>query len=93
MYTRILMRIREKIRRRKYVVTFYARIEMNDDNFTIYDIERGVLTGKILERQRDQLTEEWKYRIIGKTINDNDIEIVCKISSTNKLVIITVYKP
>ena len=93
MYTKILMRMRGKIRKREYIVTYHAKIEMNDDNFTIYDIERCVLTGKILERQKDKSTEEWKYRIIGKTIRNNNIEIIGKLSPTGKLAIITVYKP
>ncbi len=52
MFPGILIKIKEKIRRREYVVTSHARIEMNIDNFTIYDIERGVLTGDILERRK-----------------------------------------
>ena len=58
-----------------------------------YDIERGILTGEILERQKDQLTAEWKYRVKGKTISSDDIELIAKLSPTNKLVIITVYQP
>ena len=82
-----------KIRKREYVVTVHARREMIDDSFTIYDIERGLLTGEILERQKDQLTTEWKYRIRGKIISGNEIELIAKLSPTNKLVIITVYEP
>ena len=66
---------------------------MNDDNFSIFDVERGLLTGEIVERQKDEATKEWKYRIRGKTFIQEDIELVCKLSPTNKLVIITVYEP
>ncbi len=85
--------MREKIRRREYVVTEHARKEMIDDCFTIYDIERGILTSEILERQRDQISSESKYRIRGKIISGREIELIVKLSSTNKLVIITVYEP
>jgi hypothetical protein len=85
--------MREKIRSRQYVMTFHARKEMTDDGFTIYDVESGVLSGEIIERQKDQSTAEWKYRIRGKTISDDEIESICKISPTGKLVIITVYEP
>ncbi len=85
--------MREKVRKCEYVVTIHARREMLDDDFTIYDIERGILTGEILERQKDQLTAEWKYRVKGKTISSDDIELIAKLSPTNKLVIITVYQP
>lgn len=87
------MRMREKVRRREYVVTAHARKEMIDDDFAIYDVERGILTGEILERQKDQITAEWKYRINGKTISGDEIELIVKLSPTNKLVIITVYEP
>ena len=40
--------MREKIRRNEYVVTLHARKEMNDDNFSIFDVERGILTGAIV---------------------------------------------
>lgn len=67
--------MREKVRRREYVVTAHARKEMIDDDFAIYDVERGILTGEILERQKDQITAEWKYRINGKTISGDEIEL------------------
>jgi len=51
-FERILKRLREKIRTRQYVMTLHAEEEMNDEGFTIYDIERGILTGKILECKR-----------------------------------------
>jgi hypothetical protein len=93
MYVQILYKIRDKIRRNEYVITYHARKEMNDDNFSIFDVERGVLTGEIIERQKEKLTAEWKYRIKGKTVDKKNIELICKLSSTNKLVIITVYEP
>ena len=68
MFRRILQRMRNKIRRRQYVVTYHARKEMNEDGFTIYDVERGILTGEILERQRDRMTGEAKYRMRGKAL-------------------------
>ncbi len=93
MFKRVLIRIREKIRRSEYVVTEHARKEMLDDNFTVYDIERGILTGEILERQKDQISAESKYRVKGKIISGAEIELIVKLSPTNKLVIITVYVP
>ena len=83
--------MRERIRRRQYVVTFHAEEEMNDDGLTIYDVERCILTGDILERQRDQLTAEWKYLLGGKSLGGGDVELVAKIGATGRLVIITVY--
>ena len=93
MFKRILKRMREKVRRREYVVTQHARKEMNADDLTIYDVERGILTGEILERQQDKVTAEWKYRIRGETVEGDEVEIIAKLSLTSKLVIITVYFP
>lgn len=93
MFEKILNEMRDKIRERKYVMTIHAEEEMNDDCLSVYDIERGVLTGKIVERQKDRVTAEWKYRINGQTMNVGEVEVVAKLSTTGKLVIITVYVP
>ncbi|MBI3972374.1 MAG: DUF4258 domain-containing protein [Chloroflexi bacterium] len=83
--------MRDRIRDRGYVVTLHAEEEMQADGFTIYDVEGGMLTGEILERQKDADTAEWKYCVRGRTVDGDGIEIVAKISPTGKLVIITVY--
>lgn len=83
--------MRERIRKSQYVMTLHAEEEMNDDQLSIYDIESVILTGEILERQKDSMTAEWKYRIKGRTIKEVDAELIAKISPTGKLVIITVY--
>ena len=93
MFDRILRVMRDKIRKREYVMTIHTEEEMNNDCLTIYDVERGILTGKILERQKDTETTEWKYRINGQTISGGEVEIIAKLSPTGKLVIITVYVP
>ena len=73
-------------------MTLHAEEEMNDDGLTIFDVERAILTGEIIERQEDQHTGEWKYLVAGETVEGRlMIVVVAKISVTNKLVIITVY--
>lgn len=91
MFERILKRMQEKIRKRQYVMTVHAEEEMSEDALTVYDIESGILTGKILERQKDKATTEWKYRIRGTTVSGDEIEVITKLSQTGSLVIITVY--
>ena len=93
MFDRILKEMRDKIRRREYIMSIHAEEEMDDDCLTIFDVERGILTGKILERQKDKITAEWKYRINGKSLSGGEVEVVAKLSPTGKLVIITVYVP
>ena len=83
--------MQEKIRTRQYVMTLHAEEEMNDDGLSIFDIERGILTGQIIERQKDHQTGEWKYLVQGQTIAEKGVVVVGKLSPTQKLVIITVY--
>ena len=90
MYDRILKRIQEKIRTRQYVMTLHAEEEM-DDEFSIFDIERCILTGKITERQKDTVTKEWKYVVEGQSVSGDRVGAVAKLSITEKLFIITVY--
>ncbi len=84
--------MREKVRTRQYVMTLHAEEEMNDDELSIFDVERAILTGEIIERQRDRVTGEWKYLIEGRTVEEDEIVVVAKISVTGKVVIITVYR-
>lgn len=91
MFRRILNQMKDKIRRQLYVMTLHAEEEMDEEGLTIYDVESSVLTGEILERQKDRATSEWKYRIRGRTVSGSKIEVVAKLSPTGKLVIITVY--
>lgn len=93
MFDRILKRMREKIRTRQYVMTLHADEEMDNDNLTIDDVEEGILMGEITERERDSTTGEWKYRIIGTTVDGAEVGEIAKLSPTGKLVIITVYRP
>ena len=71
MYDRILKQMRGKIRTRQYVMTIHAEEEMTDDDLSIFDVERVVLTGSIIERKKGQDTAEWKYLVKGETIAGN----------------------
>jgi len=90
---RILKEMRNKIRNREYIMTIHGEEEMDNDSLSIYDIEHCILTGKILERQKDKATAELKYRVNGKSLSGSEVEVVAKLSPTGKLVIITVYVP
>ena len=92
MYDGILKRMQEAIRNLQYIMTLHAEEEMDDDNLSIFDIEHIILSGKIIERQKDQNTKAWKYLIKGESFSNNLAIVVAKLSITGKLVIITVYK-
>lgn len=72
-------------------MTLHARREMIEDELTIYDIERAILSGRILERQRDRETNELKYCVRGQTVAGLGMEAIVKIGPTGKVVVITVY--
>jgi hypothetical protein len=91
MYDKILKRIQEKVRTREYVMTLHAEEEMAADGLTIYDVEQGLLSGKIVEKQKDSKTGESKYLLRGQTPTGEFLGLVTKMSITGKLVIITVY--
>jgi hypothetical protein len=90
-FDQILQEIQTKIRQEKYVVTLHADEEMEDDQLSIFDVECCILAGEILERQRDRVTRELKYRIRGCSLDGELMETLVKIGATGKVVIITVY--
>jgi len=46
-------------------MTVHAEEEMDDDRLSVFDVESAILTGRIVERQRDRRTREWRYVING----------------------------
>jgi len=92
LYTRILKQMQDRIRTRQYVMPLHAEEEMDEDGLTIFDVESGIFTGNMIGRQKDSDTGEWKYLLKGQTLDGDWIVVVAKVSPTNKLVIITVYK-
>lgn len=92
MFERILDRLREKVRTRQYVMTIHADEEMDEDGLTIFDVESVILSGKIIERQKDQQTSEWKYLVRGESLAGVRVVAVTKLGPTGKLIFITVYR-
>lgn len=91
MFRKIAKILREKIRARQYIMTLHAEEEMDDEGMTIYDIENAVMSGDIAERQKNTASSEWKYRIRGKALSGEAVEVIAKIGRTGKAVIITIY--
>ena len=72
-------------------MTTHGVEEMETHGLTLFDLEHCILTGQIVERQKDPGTGEWKYLIQGKTLGEDTAVVVSKIGPTGKLVMITVY--
>lgn len=92
MFQRLLTLFREKIRIRQYLVSIHADEEMKDDDLSIYDLENCILTGSISERQKSEISGEWKYIIRGQSFDGDVIFVVVKTKSLGKILIITVYR-
>jgi hypothetical protein len=88
---RTIDRLRDKIRAGEYVVPFHAADELDDDEISIFDVENIILTGEIVERQRDAQTRERKYVVRGETLDGEAACCVVKIGPTGKVVIITAW--
>ena len=92
MFPETLVKFKECVRENRYVVTLHGEEEMDEDELSIFDVERAILTGAIIERQKDSKKGEWKYIVRGQIIDGQEIAVVAKFSPTKKMVIITVYR-
>jgi hypothetical protein len=88
---RVLRRFRELILVGDYVMSVHAQEEMEDDGLTVLDIESCILTGAIVERQRDRRTGEWKYVVQGKSLSGEECVVVGKLAPGGKCGLLTVY--
>jgi hypothetical protein len=92
MFDRVLKQVRELIRASQYVMTLHADDEMVADDLSVYDVESAVLTGKIIERQKDHVSGEWKYLVSGQSIAGDAITAVVKLGPADKVIFITVFR-
>jgi hypothetical protein len=72
-------------------MTSHGREEMEAEGLTVFDVEHCILTGDVVERQKDRETAEWKYLVQGKTLGEENAVTVAKIAPTGKLVMTTVW--
>ena len=86
-----IAQLRHLIRTLSYVVSTHAADELEDDNLSILDLENIILTGQIVDRQRDRATRETKYVIQGATLEGSAGEVVAKLGQGGKIFVITVY--
>ena len=80
--------IQALVRNGLYYLTEHAFEEAFADNFNIYDVENGILTGKI----RRSWPKENKFEVVGAGLDSRTICIVCRLTISRKVRIITVYE-
>ncbi len=73
-------------------MTAHADEEADDDGLSVLDIESAILTGAIVDRQKDRETREWKYVLLGRTLDGRDACVVAKFGLVGSLYILTVYE-
>jgi len=83
-----LREIQALVRNGLYYLTEHADEEAAFDGFDIYDVENGILTGKI----RRTWPKENKVEIVGTALDDRPLGVVCRVTKGLKVRVITVYQ-
>jgi hypothetical protein len=76
------------VRNGHYYLTEHAYDEAETDGFDIYDVERGLLTGRI----RRSWPKEGKHEVVGAAQDGRTIGVVCRVTLGFKVRVITVYE-
>ena len=71
-----------------YYLTEHAYDESLADGFDIYDVEYGILTGRV----RRTWPREGKYEVVGSALDGRSIGVVCRITQERKVRVITTYE-
>ena len=85
---RKISQIQTLVRYGLYYLTDYADYEAMEDMFTIYDVECGIMSGRI----RRTWPKDEKYEVIGRALDGRTIGMVCRFTTGGKVRIITVYE-
>ena len=83
-----IAQIQTLVRNGLYYLTEHGDDEAAADGFDVYDVEQGILTGKI----RRTWPKEAKYEVVGSGLDGRRIGIVCRITQAGKVRVITVYE-
>ncbi len=80
MFEEVLRQMRESVRRGDHIISTHARQQLLKRRLTFFDPERAILTGRIIKRQRDEITREWKYVIRGLAYTASQVEVAAKLT-------------
>jgi len=83
-----IKQIQALVRNGLYYLTEHADDEATADDFDIYDVEHGLLTGRI----RKTWPHEGKHEVVGDALDGRRIGVVCRITQTGRVRVITVYE-
>jgi hypothetical protein len=80
--------IQALVRNGLYYLTEHADDEALQDEFDVYDVENGILSGRI----RRTWPKEGKFEIVGKSLDGRVIGVICRLTQGGKVRVITVYQ-
>jgi hypothetical protein len=83
-----IRQIRSLVRDGLYYLTEHAYDEAMADGFDIYDVENGLLTGRI----RRTWPKEGKIEVVGQSLDSRPVGVVCRLTKGMKVRVITVYE-
>ena len=83
-----IRRIRALVQDGLYYLSEHAYDEAQEDGFDVFDVEYAILTG----RMRRTWPREGKYEIVGSALDGRRVGLVCRVTSGQKVRVITVYE-
>lgn len=81
-----IRQIQALVRYGLYDLTEHADDEAMEDDLTIYDVEYGILNGKI----RRTWPKDGKFEVVGVALDGRPIDVVCRITERNQVRVIPV---
>jgi len=89
--SRLLERLRSCIREKRYVITWHATEELEEDGLGLIDATNIVLTGTIVAIQREEDSRERKYVVQGQCLAGEESCVVVKLGGTGKVVFVSAW--
>jgi hypothetical protein len=82
---------RRKIALGLYELTGHAKEEMENDGFTIGDCKAAIYSGRVVTAQRHGYGK-LKYGLRGKALDGRTMQVICRLTESGRLRIITVFE-
>ena len=87
----VIERIQKKLKDGDYEFTIpHFFEEMAEDDLIFADIETAIANGRV-RRKYKRDPRGTRYEVVGTTIDDREVAVICRIKSTGKLLLITTY--
>lgn len=82
---------RRKVALGHYELTGHAKEEMEQDGFSIRDIKAAIYSGSIVATQRHGHGRR-KYMVRGRSEDERHMTLVCRLTESGRLRVITVFE-